>query len=155
MSRHIRRPSWYETPPPAPADPRACTRPGPCRSYGAGHLIHFIHAGFIRRTPWGWRDGVVRVISEDGSAVVDHLDGSGPAEIWHHHDLSLVAPPGTPVRVHERYYALQAGRAVLNVQIVRGAGPVPEPAEPELWAGEGEVIVVDLATGEGRLPRLR
>ncbi len=151
----ISRPSWSETrattsaPPAAVVNPRACSRPGPCRSYRAGHLMHFIHAGFIRRTPWGWRDGVVREIGEDNTAVVDYLDGSGPAELWQHHDLALVAPPGTPVRVHERYYALQAGRAVLNVQVVRGAGPVPEPTEPGRWPDEGEAIVVDLATGEG------
>ncbi|PFG39620.1 hypothetical protein ATJ97_2131 [Georgenia soli] len=133
---------------------RECTRPGPCRSYRAGHLIHFIHAGFIRRTPWGWRDGVVRASGEDNVAVVDYLDGSGTAEIWQHHDLSVVAPPGSPVRLHERYYALESGDAILNVLLLRGVGPVPEPETPELWAGEGDPIFVDLATGRGvRAPR--
>jgi len=119
--------------------------------------MHFIQAGLIRRMPWGWRDGVVRGAGEDdwdGTTVVDYLDGSGEAEIWHHLDPSLVAP-GSPVRLHERYHAVQAGRVVLNVLMVRGVGPVPEPAEPELWAGEGEAIFVNLATGVGHLPPLR
>lgn len=134
-------------------DPRRCAGEGACRSYRPGHLLHFIHAGRISRTPWGWRDAVVREISTDNVAVVDYLDGSGTAEIWQHRDLSVAAPPGMPVRLHERYYALAAGRAVLNVLLLRGIGPVPEPASPDLWAGEGEVIAVDLATGDGLTSR--
>lgn len=134
-------------------DPRSCGGDGACRSYRPGHLMHLIHAGFVGRTPWGWRDAVVREIGPDNVAVLDHLDGSGAAEIWQHHDLSVAAPPGTPVRLHERYHALAAGRAVLSVLLLRGVGPVPEPALPELWAGEGEMIVVSGATGEGRTAR--
>ncbi|MDD9205893.1 hypothetical protein PU560_05340 [Georgenia sp. 10Sc9-8] len=124
-----------------------CTRPGPCRVYLPGHLMHPIHARRLHATPWGWRDGTLRAVDGANAAVVDYLHG-GSAELWHHLDLSVVVLPGTPVRLHERLHALQVGDVVLNVLLLSGLGAVPTP-EGAASRGRGPVIAVDLQTGHG------
>ncbi|TNC16588.1 hypothetical protein FHE66_14505 [Georgenia sp. 311] len=122
-----------------------CTVGACCRSYSPGHLMHHIHTGKAQSAPEGWRDGVVRSVDEGNVAVVDHPGGEGSCTVWHHHDLSVMCPPGTAVMVNERWHALAVGRVVVNVLVHDGAGPVPSvPAR----CAPG-VIVTHLGTGHG------
>ena len=126
--------------------PAPCTVGARCRSYSPGHLMHHIHTGRVRTAPEAWRDGVVRTVDERNVALVDYAGGEGTAAVWHHHDLSVMCPPGTAVMVNERWHALAVARVVVNVLVHDGAGPVPSaPA----WSAPGPLIVTDLATGHG------
>lgn len=122
-----------------------CTAGARCRSYAPGHLMHHIHTGYVRRSPDGWRDAVVRSIDARNVAVVDHLSGEGECRVWHHHDLSVMCPPGTAVMVHERWHALAVARVVVNVLVHDGVGPVPSVAR----SGPAPLVVAELATGNG------
>jgi hypothetical protein len=54
-----------------------------CQHYAAGHNTHWIHAKHVGRSPWGWRDGVVRRI--DGLwLTVDYVQVAGALRVWHH-----------------------------------------------------------------------
>ncbi|MFH5821361.1 hypothetical protein [Georgenia sp. AZ-5] len=108
--------------------PAPCTpADGPCRSYRPRHLVHMIQAKYLRLTPDGWRDGIVGELGPRGTAVVHYLAG-GRVTVWNHHGFAVAAPAGSPVRIHERYHALQSGRAVLCVQVLgRAAAQVTVP----------------------------
>lgn len=129
---------------------------GPCRSYWSGHNMHFIHARHLGETPWGWRDGLVEAMDEDGWVAVRYLvggdvgPGGGPSatvRVWHHSPLADLLDVGHPVRVHERYCALGGPFGWLNVAVRDGLGPVSEPASAELWEDEVTGGAVDLSTG--------
>lgn len=117
----------------------------PCQSYRYGHHVHWIHAGHVGQTPWGWRDGVISGVDADGWITVDYLLDDGSARMWHHEDLQ--APAGTPVRVHEQWKALSGPFGLVNVVLGSGIGAVPTPEHPETWAQEMRLGVVDLSTG--------
>ncbi|PYG01824.1 hypothetical protein SAMN05216184_101288 [Georgenia satyanarayanai] len=122
-----------------------CTAGARCRSCTPGHLMHSIQVTLVRQAPEGWRDAVVRSIDEHNVAVVEYATGEGACTLWHHHDLSVMCPPGTAVMVHERWHVLAVARVVVNVHVHDGVGPVaPTPAR-YLPAG----IVTELATGHG------
>ena len=131
------------------AQRQACIRQGtlPCQSYGPGHNLHVIHGKHVGRTPWGWRDGVV-VSSSGGDVVVEYLEAEHRVTLWHHAPIAAVRP-GSPVRVHERYYVLGGPFGWLNVVVTGGLGAVPEPADPAVWAEQVVMPVVDLSTGRG------
>jgi hypothetical protein len=118
-----------------------------CRSYRAGHHMHFIHAKRIGQTPWGWRDGVVVSVSTSGWIEIDYVHEEGHVRALHHEDLTRVLAPGMPVRVHERYYAVGGRFGWVNVFLAEGLGWVPAPTDPGLWAPEMTVGVTDLSTG--------
>lgn len=120
-------------------------RRGDCHSYHPGHQVHAIHAKRVGQTPWGWRDAVV-VEAVDRVLTVEYLQG-GRAVLWHHVPLGHELPPGSPLRVHERYYVIGAPLGWLNVLVTEGIGAVPEPEEPMLWAPEATWGVADLSTG--------
>lgn len=124
-----------------------CWRPGglPCQSFHPGHNLHWIHARRIGETPWGWRDGVL-VENRGGRLVVEYLAEDHHVVLWNHRPVDGTEI-GSPVRVHERYYALSGRFGWLNVHVTGGLGPVPEPPAPELYGPEIVVPVVDLATG--------
>lgn len=114
--------------------------------YRPGHAMHHIQARLIGETPWGWREGVVRAHA-DGVFTIDYLEG-GAIEVWHGQQPGV--PAGTPVRVHERFRALEVGGTWVNVDIRGGGlGPVPEPAMPELWRAEQTIGITSVADGTG------
>ena len=118
--------------------------------YAHGFDMHVIQAGLAARRPWGWRDGLVTSYAE-GVAVVDYVSEPGTIEVWHSRDLSLA--PGSAVRVHEGVHVLDTGGGWWNVLVrAGGLGAVPEPEHPELWAGEEQVVVTEVATGRGVTP---
>jgi hypothetical protein len=115
--------------------------------YWPGYAMHFIHAGHVGRRPWGWREGVIRN-SHDGTHVIDYVLEDGFIEVWSAYCPNL--EPGTPVRMHEEYFALDVNGRWFNVRKdSEGLGPVPEPVEPALWSDEFSVGLVDNASGEG------
>ena len=122
-----------------------------CHSGGYGHEMHWIHGMRIAERPWGWRDGGVRRVEADGWIDVRYLHEVGGARSWHHRDLTRQLPSGTPVQVHEQYQALAGPAGLLTAAVAAGLGPVPEPAEPQLWAVEATVVVHDNATGQNVL----
>lgn len=122
-----------------------CTAGARCRSYTPGHLVHQIHVNQLRQAPEGWRDAVVVSIDEHNVAALDYDTGEGTCTLWHHHDLSVMCPPGTAVMVHERWHVLAVGRVVVNVHVHDGVGPVPPTAARSLPAA----IITELATGHG------
>ena len=125
-----------------------CTASARCRVYAAGHRVHGIHTGMLLRSPWGWRDAVVLSIDEENVAVLRYATADGTCSVWHHHDLSVMCPPGSSLLVHEQRHAVAVGSVVLNVHVADGVGA------PVLHSGAGSapgtVIVADLATGQGR-----
>lgn len=99
-------------------------------NYQAGHDLHVIHARRIAESPWGWRSGTVTSYVDE-LLTVDYVFEDGTVEIWHNRLVPV--EPGTPVRVHERYYALELAGVWFNVELCRGGlGAVPEPEEPDL-----------------------
>lgn len=118
--------------------------------------LHWIHANHLGQTPWGWRDGVVSAPLPgaelppgwEPQEVVDvaYLEG-GRVRVSNGRPLGARLPVGTPVRVHERYWALQVSRALFPVRLDGGLGDVPKPAQPHLWHAERQVAVTDNATG--------
>lgn len=125
-----------------------CTAGTLCRAYASGHRMHAIHAGKLQGSPWGWRDAVVLSIDEDNIALLEYTSAPGTCTVWHHHDLSVMCPPGSSVRVHEQWHAVAIGTVVLNVHVIDGVGA----AAPHSGTGSapGTVIVADLGTGQGR-----
>jgi hypothetical protein len=119
----------------------------PCTSYGPGHHLHVINAKFAGRTPWGWHDGVVTDI-HDGDVVTRYVESGHRVRVWHHAPLPGLEV-GVPVRVHEQYAVLGGAFGWAKVAVDDGLGPVPEPEQPELWAAETSVAVVNLGTGLG------
>lgn len=115
-----------------------------CGSYGAGHLMHWIHARHVGESPWGWRDGVISYVHGRWLEVSYVEDGY--VRVWHHEVLADLTA-GTPVRVHERYHALGGPFGWLNVHAEGGLGDVPEPAEAWLWSDEMTSGVVDNSSG--------
>ena len=119
-----------------------------CGAYYPGHHTHWIHAKHVGRTPWGWRDAVVRRV--DGLWVtVAYVDPDVEVRLWHHVDLAAELAIGAPVRLHEGYYVLGGPFGWLNVVVQGGLGPVPEPADPAAWADRVTGGVQDLGTGRG------
>jgi len=115
------------------------------QSYHPGFDIHWIQANRAGKTPWGWRSGVVRSYDEL-VAVIDYVEEPASITIWHSHDLFLT--PGTPVRVHEQYHVLEAGRTWFSYdQRGGGLGAVPEPEHPELWQAEVAIPITDIGAG--------
>ena len=115
-------------------------------NYRPGHSLHFIHADKIANSPWGWRPGVVHTYVKRIATIVYLEEGS--IEVWQASQLPI--SPGTPVRVHERYYALDVGGVWFNVKVVGGGlGHVPTPDLPELWRPEVPIVVTDFSTGRG------
>jgi hypothetical protein len=119
-----------------------------CQSYLPGHHTHWIHAKHIGRTPWGWRDAVVTGLGE-GWTSVTYVESGRPVRLWHHVDLTGEVEVGAPVRVHERYHVLGGPFGWLNVVVVGGLGPVPEPADPSEWVDRMTGGVQSFATGRG------
>ena len=120
-----------------------------CDLYRPGHLMHYIHVREANRRPWGWRAGTVSRV-DDLTVVVAYVDG-GTVTVWHHQPVAGLAV-GYPVRVHEEFHALEAGRALLNVVISDGVGAVPEPDDAAAWRRShvpAPVVVVDVRTGRG------
>lgn len=119
--------------------------------YSPGHHMHFIHAGRIAATPWGWRDGVVRSSDDAGHHVIDYALEPGHIEVWSEFCPQL--QPGTPVRVHERYWAMDVAGNWFNVRKDSpGLGPVPEPDDLTPWIGSPRVVAVSNAEGVGLGP---
>lgn len=117
-----------------------------CPSYRPGHLMHWIHAKRIGQTPWGWRDATVVAI--DGLwLTLSYVVGDHVVRAWHHQSLGDQVQVGSPVRLHEQYYALGGPFGWVNVALTDGLGPVPEPDDVSLWAAETTVAVTDLSTG--------
>ncbi|MET1058592.1 MAG: hypothetical protein ABWX84_03290 [Nocardioides sp.] len=120
------------------------------QNYRPGFDIHHIQAGLAARQPWGWRSGVVATYA-DGVAAIDYVSEAGTVEVWHTRDLGLA--PGSVVRVHEGVHVLDTGQSWWSVDVrAGGLGAVPEPAHPELWAAESQVVVTEVATGRGVTP---
>jgi hypothetical protein len=108
--------------------------------------MHWIHAGRIGNSPWGWRDATVVAI--DGLwLTLCYVVEDDESRIWHHEPLSDVLDVGSPVRLHEQYYALGGPFGWVNVAVFGGLGPIRAPEDPSLWAAERTVAVTDLATG--------
>lgn len=106
----------------------ACPPPTVCDRFDTGHLLHPVHERMLRNRPWGWREGVVlavRTTSGGTEVVVEYATGEGACRVWHHTSLAL--DPGATVRVHEQYHALELAGRALNVRLVGGVGPAPEP----------------------------
>ena len=122
---------------------------GGCSSYRPGHLMHFIHANHIGRSPWGWRDGIVEKVGADGWITIGYVAEEGHPRVWHHADLTAVIHVGDPIRVHERFFAIGGRFGWICVELHDGLGAVPDPASPEAWAAESTVGVVNLSTGIG------
>lgn len=98
----------------APRVPPRRRRPLPVLLRGP-HNLHVIHAAHIGRTPWGWRDGVVREMAS-GWLHIDYVAEPGDVQVWHH-DVARRLRPGTPVRLHEQYHALGNQAGWLNVMV--------------------------------------
>lgn len=134
----------------AGTDPYECiVGNGYCQIYHPGHNMHFIHAQYVGRTPWGWRDGVVDYLTPEGWAVVRYLFEDGAARVWHHAKLAKFVKPGDSVRLHEQDHALGGPFGWVNVAVQGGLGPVPEPADVQAWAQKTTAGVVSLSTGRG------
>jgi hypothetical protein len=114
--------------------------------------MHVIHAKRITETPWGWRDAVVSRV--DAQRVrVRCIEPDLEVALWHHRDLAVELPVGSPVRLHVGYHALGWPAGWVNVRLEEcGLGPVPPPEDLEAWlAAHGQtrpqVAVVDLSEG--------
>ncbi|MFE4466483.1 hypothetical protein ACFRCR_15335 [Oerskovia sp. NPDC056781] len=106
----------------------ACPPPAVCERFDTGHLLHPVHERMLRNRPWGWRAGVVLAVrARDGGVevVVEYASGEGACRVWHHTLLDV--GPGASVRVHEQYHALEVEGQGLNVRLLGGVGPTPEP----------------------------
>lgn len=128
-----------------------------CSTYFPGHAMHFIHAGRLASTPWGWRDSVVTQVQGQALAF-EYVDPSvsapGAGVVWRHRPWPAAVVVGGLVRVHERYWAVGSSAGWFSVVVVRGVGAVPEPEDVERWWREhpeagapGRAAVVDLGTG--------
>jgi hypothetical protein len=124
--------------------PRGSTH---CQSYAPGHQVHWIHAGRVGKTPWGWRDGVITAVSADGWLDVDYVLETGRVRGWHHEDLTGELASGDPVRVHEGYWMLGAPSGWFSLRVTSGLGAVPQPEDLGQFAGQFSAGVVDLSTG--------
>ncbi len=119
---------------------------GQCQGYQPGHNTHWIHAKHVGRTPWGWRDAVVRRL--DGCWItVTYLEGGHEVRLWHHDELAGELGAGAPVRLHEQYSVLGGPFGWLNVVVSGGLGQVPAPTDAEAWEREMTGGVQDLGTG--------
>lgn len=136
------------------ASPATVCNGKPCQRFSPGHNMHHIHARRVGDRPWGWRDALVANVV--GREI--HLSYVNPGEphepgqpvVWHHGDLSDLLSVGTPVRLHEQYYAMGLPAGWINVIILSGGrGPVPEPNETQLWLPEMTVGVSSSVTGHG------
>jgi hypothetical protein len=123
--------------------------PATCQGCWSGHHMHQIHASYLGRTPWGWRDAVVTAFGSRGTLEVTYLGDNGCAVVWHHRDLADLLRTGAPVRIHEQYHALGAPFGWLNVHVLSGLGSVPTPADTDRWNGLMTGGVVSLASGRG------
>ena len=134
----------------ASSGPRPCqTEDGTrCMSFHAGHNMHQIHARKVGQRPWGWRDGVIAALGPDGGLEVNYL-GGGRLMAWHHEDLRHLLAIGSPVRVHEEYYALGSPLGWLSLLISSGLGDIPNPADADSWLPETSAGIRDIATGRG------
>lgn len=122
---------------------------GSCQSCAAGHNVHFIHAGKVGESPWGWRDGVLASVGTTGWLTVEYTSEAGRVEAWHHQDLVAELPLGTPVQVREGWRMLAAPGGWLHLIIAAGLGAVEQPTLVELWDDQVTYGVVDLSTGRG------
>jgi hypothetical protein len=132
---------------PRPFDFRECSG-NPCRSYGPGHNMHFIHAKRLGATSWGWRDALVERAA-GRTAKLRYLEDQTASWIWHHRTLELPLTAGLPVRLHEEHRALEAGGLWYSVVIQGGLGPTAAPVE----LPEAQVTAVVLGTGLGMVWR--
>lgn len=130
-------------------EPRDCSGSvlgGGCQSYWPGHHMHCIHAKRIGQSPWGWRDGTVCAI-EGLWVAIQYVTTEGSVRAWHHESLAEELIVGVPLRVHEGYHALSGPFGWINVLVAAGVGPIPEPADPRLWAAERSWGITNLRTG--------
>ncbi|KQO98130.1 hypothetical protein [Leifsonia sp. Leaf264] len=118
----------------------------PCRYFWPGHNLNPIQARMLRESPEQWRDATVIAV-EWRTITAEYVNGDGTVAVWHHRDLERVVRPGEPVSIHEDLHVLQVGRQLLNVNVIFGAGPVPDHVVTDR-AG-GEVFIVDLGDGTG------
>lgn len=123
-----------------------CPTPG-CGNFAAGHHVHTIQAKRIGQKPWGWRDVVV-VAVEGEEIVLSYVAAEGRPVVWHHRPgLAEELSAGEPVRLHEEYHVLGTATGWYSVEVSGGIGPVPAPAQPELWGSQMSIAIVDLGTG--------
>jgi hypothetical protein len=110
--------------------------------------MHHIHARLTGESPWGWRDA--QVLAANGHVLhLTYLLEPGRPRVWHHAPLAPQCPPGTPVRLHERFSVLGTPAGWIHVVVEDGVGAVPVPDNPDLWAAERKHGAVNLATGTG------
>lgn len=120
----------------------------PCQSFSPGHNTHPIHARRLGESPWGWRDAFVTAI-DDHIIRCSYVFAEVEIGIWHHHDLSERVRLGEPARLHEELHALGWARGWCNIVVVAGGlGPVPVPADPNVWRAEMAVGISDMSTGD-------
>ncbi|GAA4982428.1 hypothetical protein WHI96_12975 [Pseudonocardia tropica] len=118
-----------------------------CRSYADGHRMHHIRSRLTGESPWGWRDAIVTG-TEGTWLTLDYVTTKGRPRVRHHAQLDTL-PPGTPVRLHERFRVLGSPTGWITVEIENGIGPVPEPENPSDWADAVSPGIVHLRTGHG------
>src|SRR4051794_7069189 len=83
-----------------------CDRAG-CSSYRPGHLMHWIQAKLTGRSPWGWRDVVVRAV--DGKFIeLRYVVEDAVFSAWHHDDLGLA--PGDVLRANQSHGMVLQGQ---------------------------------------------
>lgn len=120
--------------------------PATCSVYRPGHLMHWIHAGLIGRTPTQWRRATV--VAVHGCDVTVAYRGGHEVSLWHHRAIELAVSLGQEVRLHEQFSALSVGASIYNVAVEGGLGPVSDDE-----VGDGYlpsfVAVADLSTGNG------
>ncbi len=96
---------------------RCSSASGNCDRTSPGHALRPIQVRVAAATPGKWRDGVVTPVSVNGWTGIQLVDSGRTVWVWHHADLSLSAPAGTPVALHALYDTLAIGSERINVLV--------------------------------------
>src|SRR3954471_5136194 len=72
---------------------------GACPGCAPGHTMHWVHAHYLGRGPWGGRAAVITEV-EGRRLTAVYVGEAGRVVAWHHHALDALRP-GSPVRLHE------------------------------------------------------
>lgn len=126
--------------------------PAPVIPVTLGRVLTASQEDALARTPWGWRTGTVRAVSERLTCIdydddllpaptpaPSHLAEPAPTSArvicWHAKDLRPLLRPGDVVAVHEEHHALRVvvdhpvnAVRTLSAYIECGLGPVPAPS---------------------------